>query len=191
MTKIAVFWDNEMMFHKVVADAVGSVEAVSPLMLAASFYHSSYAGIIIPTGFGNTHYSRMLPALRASASRIKEYIEGGGKMLVFGAADSEPKRYDWLPVKVDYHYEFMEHAVTVDSSSPFSSLADGYDKEHLPCDGWFENADGKALITSQINNYPVLSEWDIGDGILLLASIHEYPTVSFLKELAKGNPIHF
>ncbi len=191
MSQIAVFWDNKMMFHTVVADAAGPVEAVSPLMLAAPFYHGSFASIIIPTGFGNTHYSKMLPALRACASRIENFLEDGGKMMVFGAADAEPKCYDWLPVDVDYHFEFMEHATTVDSSSPFSNLADGYDLQKLPCDGWFEKCDGKALITSQTKNTPVMAEWKIGNGTLLLASVHEYPSVLFLNGFAKGEPVRF
>ena len=30
---IAVFWDNKMMFHRLVEDACGYCEAVTPLML--------------------------------------------------------------------------------------------------------------------------------------------------------------
>jgi len=191
MSQIAVFWDKEMMFHTVVADAAGPVEAVSPLMLAAPFYRGNFASVIIPTGFGNTHYSKMLPALRACASRIEEYLEDGGKMLVFGAADAEPKRYDWLPVSVDYRFEFMEHDVVVDTSSPFACLADGYEMQHLPCDGWFESCDGKSLITSKTKNAPVLAEWRIGKGTLLLAGVHEYPSVPFLKVFAEGVAVRF
>lgn len=191
MSQTAVFWDSEMMFHKVVEEAAGPVEAVSPLMLAAPFFRGSFAGIIIPTGFGNVQYSRMLPALRACASRIEEYLEAGGKMLVFGAADAGPSRYDWLPVEVSYHFEFMEHATETDTSSPWGCLADGYNMEKLPCDGWFEKSDGKAVITSKTVNAPVLCEWHIGDGTLLLAGVHEYPSTAFLREFAKGEPVSF
>lgn len=191
MGQLAVFWDREMMFHTVVADAAGSAEAVTPLMLAAPFFRGTFSGIIIPTGFGNTHYSRMLPALRACAGRIEEYLEEGGKLLVFGAADAGPNRYDWLPVDVEYHFEFMEHDTEVDVSSPWSSLADGYDASHLPCDGWFERSDGKAIITSKTKNAPVLAGWKIGEGTLLLAGVHEYPSAPFLQRFAEGNPASF
>ena len=67
MTKIAVFWDNSMMFHRMVEDAAGPVEAVTPLILSAPFFRGKFSGIIVPTGFGNTNYSKMLPALRACA----------------------------------------------------------------------------------------------------------------------------
>ena len=191
MSQIAVFWDKEMMFHKVVSDAAGPTEAVSPLMLAAPFYRGSFASVIIPTGFGNTQYSKMLPALKACAARVEEFLEDGGKMLVFGAADAGPNRYSWLPVDPGYHYEFMEHDVSVDTSSPYASLADGYDLTHLPCDGWFETCDGKALITSKTKEAPVLAQWEIGKGTLLLAAVHEYPSETFLKTFAAGEPVRF
>ena len=117
MSKIAVFWDSEMMFHRMVEDAAGPVEAVTPLILSAPFFRGKFSGIIVPTGFGNTSYSKMLPALRACAGRIEDYLEDGGKMLVYGAADAGPARYDWLPVKAEYHYEFMEHELDVAESS--------------------------------------------------------------------------
>ena len=191
MSQISVFWDSEMMFHKVVEDAAGPVEAVTPLMLAAPFFRGKFAGIIIPTGFGNTHYSRMLPALRACASRIENFLEDGGKMLVFGAADAGPARYDWLPVEAEYHFEFMEHKTETDASSPWGCLAEGYNTEQLPCDGWFAKCDGKAVITSKTANAPVLAEWKIGNGTLLLASVHEYPSAAFLQKFAIGDQVSF
>jgi len=188
MSGTAIFWDNTTMFHKLVEETTGPVEAVTPLILAAPFFHGKFNGIIIPTGFGNTHYSRMLPALRATASRIEDYLEDGGKMLVYGAADASPARYDWLPVSVDYHFEFQEHQIETDSSSPWAGIVDGYDNAKFACDGWFENVEnGKTVVFSKTVGKPVFVEVKVGKGTLLLASTHEYPTVAFLQEFKKGD----
>jgi hypothetical protein len=178
---LAVFWDSKMTFHRLVEDTCGYCEAVTPLMLSAPFYKGRYRGIIVPTGFGNPGYSKLLPALRASAGRFAQYLENGGNLLVFGAMDDRPGRYDWLPVRVRYHHEFAGHALTIDESSPWKTLFDGYDRDDFVTDGWFETFEGKAVATAE-NGFPVLVECRIGKGTLLLATSHEYPSCAFLRE---------
>lgn len=186
---LCVLWDRKMMFHTLVEDAAGSCEAVTPLIMAAPFFRGHFSGMLIPTGFGNTSYSRLLPALRACAGRIEDYLENGGKLLVFGAADAGPARYDWLPVEVEYHFEFQEHQLTL-SDSKWASIFDGYDTQKFPCDGWFTKYPGKPVAVSS-NGFPVMVECRIGEGTLLLAGTHEYPSNSFLQEFAKGGDVTF
>ncbi|MDR3102746.1 MAG: hypothetical protein LBU24_06050 [Methanocalculaceae archaeon] len=185
---IAVFWDEKMMFHRLVEDACGYCEAVAPLMLAAPFYKGNYTGIIIPTGFSNQQYSKLLPVLRAVSGRIKEYLEDGGRLFVYGAADpvKTGNPYDWLPVKVEYHFEFAEHKLDVDESSPWRSLFDGYDTNAFATDGWFTTSPGKPIAITE-NKFPVFTECRFGKGILLLASTHEYPSNAFLKQFAAAD----
>lgn len=190
---IAVFWDNKMMFHRLVEDACGYCEAVTPLMLAAPFYKGRYTGIIIPTGFGNLQYSKLLPALRAVSGRIEDYLENGGKLLVYGAADpaNTGNPYNWLPVDVEYHFEFAEHKLEIDASSPWRSLFDGYDTDKFAADGWFVKYPGKPVAVAE-NRFPVLVECPVGEGTLLLASAHEYPSDAFLKQFgAAATEIQF
>ncbi|HJK23456.1 MAG TPA: hypothetical protein O0X92_01295 [Methanocorpusculum sp.] len=190
---IAVFWDNKMMFHRLVEDACGYCEAVTPLMLAAPFYKGRYTGIIIPTGFGNLQYSKLLPALRAVSGRIEDYLENGGKLLVYGAADpaNTGNPYNWLPVDVEYHFEFAEHKLEIDASSPWKSLFDGYDTDKFAADGWFVKYPGKPVAVAE-NRFPVLVECPVGEGTLLLASAHEYPSDAFLKQFgAAATEIQF
>ena len=189
---ICVLWDNRMAFHMLVEDATKCCcDAVSPMMLSAPFYRGSYTSIIIPTGFGNTKYSKLLPALRACSGRIEDYIENGGKLLVFGAADSAPDRYDWLPLDIEYHFEFDEHDLDVDETSIWSSMFDGYDTNNFAADGWFEKYPGKPVAVSKKNGKPILVECSIGEGTVILASTHEYPSNKILRELAKGEDIKF
>ena len=187
---VAVFWDTKMTFHRLIEDSACPCEAVTPLLLSAPFYRGKYSGIIIPTGFGNMSYSKLLPALRACSGRIERYLEAGGKLLVFGAADASPNRYDWLPVNVEYHYEFGEHLLDVDTSSPWSCIFDGYDTTKFAADGWFETFEGTPVASTE-NGFPVLVECSVGKGTLLLASTHEYPSDAFLKKFAEGDLIPF
>lgn len=179
---VAVFWDSKMMFHRLVEDACGYCEAVTPLMLAAPFYKGRYTGVIVPTGFGNQQYSKLLPALRAVSDRVADYLEEGGRLLVYGAADPAKtgNPYDWLPVEAEYHFGFAEHKLDVDAASPWKSLFEGYDTGKFPTDGWFVTYPGKPVAVAE-NGFPVLVECTVGKGTLLLASIHEYPSDAFLK----------
>lgn len=187
---VAVFWDTKMTFHRLVEDAACPCDAVTPLLLSAPFYRGKYSGIIIPTGFGNICYSKLLPALRACSERIEDYLNAGGKLLVFGAADASPNRYDWLPVNVKYHYEFAEQHLDVDTTSPWSCIFDGYDTTCFASDGWFEEFEGHPLAIAE-NGFPVLVECQVGKGTLLLASTHEYPSDAFLKVFSNGEPVPF
>ncbi len=187
---IAVFWDTKMTFHRLVEDSVCPCEAVTPLLLSAPFYRGKYSGIIIPTGFGNMSYSKLLPALRACSGRIERYLDEGGKLLVFGAADASANRYNWLPVDVEYHYAFREHRLDVDTSSPWSCIFDGYDTTKFAADGWFETFEGTPVALTE-NGFPVLVECSVGKGTLLLASTHEYPSDAFLKIFSEGESIPF
>ncbi|MDU9375677.1 hypothetical protein McpSp1_02550 [Methanocorpusculaceae archaeon Sp1] len=190
---VAVFWDSKMMFHRLVEDSCGYCEAVTPLMLAAPFYKGNYSGVIIPTGFGNLQYSKLLPALRAVSDRVEEYLEEGGRLFVYGAADpaNSGNPYNWLPVEVEYHFEFAEHKLTIDESSPWKSLFDGYDTNAFPTDGWFTKYPGKRIAVAE-NGCPVFVECKIGEGTLLLATAHEYPADTFLKQFgAEGQTFRF
>ena len=179
---VAVFWDTKMMFHRLVEDACGYCEAVTPLMLAAPFYKGRYTGIVIPTGFGNLQYSKMLPALRAVSDRVAEFLETGGRLLVYGVADPAMtgNPYDWLPIEAEYHFGFAEHSLAVDTASPWKSLFDGYDTAAFPTDGWFTTYPGKPVAVAE-NGFPVLVEHPVGNGMLLLSAAHEYPSDAFLK----------
>ena len=187
---VAVFWDSKMTFHRLVEDSACPCEAVTPLLLSAPFYRGKYSGVIIPTGFGNMSYSKLLPALRACSERIERYLEAGGKLLVFGAADASANRYDWLPVDAEYHFSFGEHCLDVDTSSPWASLFDGYDTTKFATDGWFETYEGRPIATAE-NGCPVLIECPVGKGTLLLASTHEYPSCTFLKKFSEGEAVSF
>ncbi|MFZ0182868.1 MAG: hypothetical protein WAL62_07000, partial [Methanoregula sp.] len=60
-------WETPQHFVRYIEDCGIPCELVTPYMLAAPFFRGSFSCLIIPTGFANPAYCRLLPALRASS----------------------------------------------------------------------------------------------------------------------------
>lgn len=173
------------MFSRLIQDCCGVCEDVTPLMLSSPYYKGRYSGIIIPAGFGNPAYSKLLPALRVSKGRFARYIENGGRVLVFSSAAVGPNKYDWLPVFVEFHSEYGEHRLLVNDSSPWKTLYENFDPECFVSDGWFEVSKGE-IVAEIEDGKPVCVQINYGKGVILLAISHEYPTRSFLQTFQQG-----
>jgi len=179
--RTGLLWDAPLTFQRYIEDCGASCELVTPQLCAAPFFRGSFGALIVPTGFANPAYSRTLVALRASASRIRRYLENGGTLFVFGAAIDRPDAYDWLPFRLVYRHRYGPCRVEPVETCLFEALFGGYDTEALECDGWFEEADAEVIATA--DGRPVAIARRIGDGIVIAATVHEYPARSFLSAL--------
>ncbi|OPY37708.1 MAG: hypothetical protein A4E35_01137 [Methanoregula sp. PtaU1.Bin051] len=177
--KAGFVWDANQHFTRFLEECGITCELITPHMLAAPFFRSSFSCLIIPTGFGNPLYSNLLPALRASASRIKKFVENGGNVLVFGAADSKPDAYDWLPFPVIYSHDYHQRSVSIAPSCKASTLIEDYDSSCIECDGTFPKYSG--TMAGNTNADAVILEQTIGKGCIIVTSIHEYPSRSFIR----------
>ena len=130
-------WETPQPFVRFIEDCGITCELVTPYMLAAPFYRGSFTCLIIPTGFGNPAYCRLLPALRASADRIRRYVENGGNLLVFGAMIDKDGVYDWLPFPVTYRHGFSQRNVLCRNPGLAGDLVRDYDPTCIECDGIF------------------------------------------------------
>jgi glutamine amidotransferase-like uncharacterized protein len=153
-------------------------------MLAAPFFRGTYNCLIIPTGFGNRSYSNLLPALRASSSRIKRFVENGGNLLVFGAAADKPDAYNWLPFPVTYKHDCHPRDVVCTLLSESGTLIQDYDTTQIECDGSFSSHSGDSVGTSE--NEDVIIEKQIGQGKIVVTSIHEFPSKDFFKKFCNA-----
>jgi hypothetical protein len=180
MRKAGLVWDCELIFNRYIEDCDVQCEMVTPQMIAAPFYRGRYVSVIIPTGFGNPNYSGLLPALRASASRIKSFVEKGGNLLVFGAMSGAPGTYDWLPIEVEYCHEYFTAHVHINEESPFASILEGFDSNTVECDGYFTRYEGTPVVTSE-EGKTVMFSVHVGSGTIIVMSVHEYPSQSFLR----------
>ncbi|MBP1929300.1 hypothetical protein J2741_001847 [Methanolinea mesophila] len=171
-------WDTNLMFHRYIEDCGVSCEHVTPHMLAAPFFRGRYVTLVIPTGFGNPSYSRLLPALRASSGRIRRFVENGGNLLVFGAAEDKNEPYDWLPFRVVYRHQYQARAVEVEPAHPCAGIIADFDSESIECDGFFPEHEGEVVAHS--GGLPVAISRRVGEGSVLVTCIHEYPSRRFL-----------
>jgi len=178
-------WDSPQIFTRLIEECTGSCELVTPQLLASPFYRGRFTALVIPTGFANPLYSRLLPALRASSRRIGRFLEEGGRILVFGAADERPGAYDWLPVRLTYRHGYAPRRILFASGSPWASLVEGYDPAAMECDGTFPEHDGTAAATAD-GGEAVVVERGVGKGLVLAATIHEYPSKTFLASFSCG-----
>jgi glutamine amidotransferase-like uncharacterized protein len=172
-------WQSRQHFCRYLEDCGVPCELVTPRMLAAPFFRGSFTCLIIPTGFGNPQYSSLLPALRASASRIERFVENGGNLLVFGAALDRPDAYDWLPFPVTYRHEYRERAVSCPAGGAAAALVEDYDCGCIECDGIFPGLAGEAAGTA--DGEAVVLDRQVGRGRVVVTSIHEFPSRSFVR----------
>ncbi len=183
-------WATPQHFNRYIEECGIGCEPVTPHMLAAPFFRPTLSCLIIPTGFGNPAYSNLLPALRASAPRIRRFVENGGSLLVFGAAADKPDAYDWLPFSLVYHHDCHPRSIACTAGSCARALIEDYDPSAIECDGIFPEHDGEEAGTSE--SAAVVIEKQVGRGRVVVTSVHEYPSRRFLQEFCgTGIPTPF
>ncbi len=141
--------------------------------------------LIIPSGFADPKYYKILPALERNNDKIKEFIEKGGILLVFGAM-LEDYTYSWLPMNLKYHMQFKTRNIKLASpDSPAALLVEPGEKD---CDGYFMEHDGEAVMTLD-DGRPVLVHKKYGKGHIIASAIHEYPDKKFIEWACSGERI--
>jgi glutamine amidotransferase-like uncharacterized protein len=173
-------WETPQHFVRYIEDCGVPCELVTPYMLAAPFFRGSFTCLVIPTGFANPAYCRLLPALRASSERIEKFVETGGNLLVFGAAIDRADAYDWLPFPVTYQHEVFPRKITCGLSELGMALVEDYDPSCIECDGIFPAHGGSP--TGESDGSTVILEKKVGKGTVVVTSVHEYPSRSFVKK---------
>ncbi len=173
-------WETPQHFVRYIEDCGIPCELVTPYMLAAPFFRGSFSCLIIPTGFANPAYCRLLPALRASSDRIEKFVENGGNLLVFGAAIDRADAYDWLPFPVTYRHEVFPRKVACGSSELGTTLVEDYDSSCIECDGIFPTYEG--CVAGSADGSTVIIEKTVGTGTVVVTSVHEYPSRAFVKK---------
>jgi hypothetical protein len=151
--------------HQVVPGALGS-----PFCMPCKL-------LIIPSGFADPKYYKILSAIERNADKLRQFVEQGGILLVFGAM-LDDYTYDWLPMKLSYHMKFK--AVNVTLSDPADPAASFIEPGNLDCDGYFTEWDGNVVMARE-ENRPVLVSKKIGEGYVVAAALHQYPSKQFLE----------
>ncbi len=179
--RFGLVWDQPLVFGRFLEECGVTSIPVTPHLLAAPFFRGQYRVLIIPTGFANPAYSQVLPALKASSGRIRRFVENGGILVVYGAAAPLPDRYSWLPFRVVYQYDPGNGRIEIVPGHPLSLITSDYDPDHIEYDGFFSSFEGDNVGT--IDGKTVLLEKNLGKGVIVVTSIHEYPSRSFVTSL--------
>ena len=189
-TRAGFVWGTTQHFNRFIEESGIICELITPQMLAAPFFRTTLNCLIVPTGFANPAYSNLLPALRASSPRITRFVENGGNLLVFGAAMEMPQAYDWLPFPLQYSHDCHPRAISLSQSSCTNQIIEDYDASCIECDGTFSDFDAECCGFS--GESAVLLEKKVGSGIIVVTSIHEFPSRSFLQQFCRnGQPVLF
>ena len=183
--RTGLIWDSPLTLSRLIEDCGACCEAISPHMLASPFWRGRFVLLIVPTGFANPAYSNLLPALRAASGRLRHFVENGGRLLVFGAGCRREDAYDWLPFPLTYAFVYGPRAVRFTGESRYNSLFSGYDLAAVECDGSFPAHGGETLAASPEGEALLVGK-AVGDGMILVSSIHEYPSREFLKDFSCG-----
>ena len=137
---------------------------------------------IVPSGFADPKYYKVLPALEKNREKVAGFIENGGIVLAFGAMVDDYE-YGWLPMKLRYHMHFKNKSVrTVRPDSPAALLASPGEKD---CDGYFTEHDGETVMELE-DGKPVVVYKRHGKGHIIAASLHEYPERGFIEWACSG-----
>ena len=176
--RVGFVWESKQHFNRYIDDCGLNSDLITPYMLAAPYFRGIYNCIIIPTGFANPAYSNLLPALRASSSRLQKFVETGGNLLVFGAAMDKPDSYDWLPFPLTYQYECRQRSIACVPGSRTGSIIEDYDAAHIECDGTFPVHGADCI--GRADRDDVIIEKQYGKGNIVVTTVHEYPSRAFL-----------
>jgi hypothetical protein len=179
ISRSALIWDDKILFTRYIEDCGVSCELLTPQMVAAPFFRGRFVALIVPTGFANPGFSNLLPALKAAAPRIRRFVEGGGHLLVFGAASGREDAYNWLPLQLRYHHAYGPVSLRIDQPHPGISLIEDYDTGCIECDGYFTEHEGTVIAST--GGRPVMIAKKIGKGEVVVTTIHEYPSRAFIR----------
>lgn len=196
---VGIIANNSAMFDRLLEESGCTPEVVTPHLLAAPFFRRKYSAIVVPSGFAYGDQLTVLYALRACRSRILKFIRSGGAILVYGAGADLPDAYDWVPFQMRYLFGFLNGPVKEDGSD-LVCIKDEC-SEVLTVDGTFALSDiGRSagreltaplescnpLIHLTLQDLPVMVEYRYGSGLLVLTTLHEYPSRKFLKYLTSS-----
>ena len=175
MADVSFLSDRNNAFEETFKEYGYTCQQIVPSAFGSPFCPPSKL-LIVPSGFADKKYYKLQPALERCVDQIKTFIENGGIVLAFGAMLTD-YTYDWLPIKLSYHMHFKSQAVTiVDAKDPAALLIEPGEKD---CDGFFTEYEGNVVI-KDTEGRPVLVSKKYGEGYIIGAALHEYPSKKFL-----------
>lgn len=178
MTDVMLIWDTPLLFEKLFVDNDLKCQRILSHAVGTPFLPPCKC-IIIPTGFANPDYTKIVAGIERNGRAFEKFVKNGGILVVFGPMVSE-YHYVWLPMKLTY---VQEHGSTrvqkVDEHGAQSIISDVDIDTQIECDGYFSKTDADVLLNNS-DGKPIMVAKDIGDGMVIATTIHEFPSADFL-----------
>jgi hypothetical protein len=186
MPDIALLGERTFLFEKLFEELGAECQFLQVSALGSPFL-PRYKMLVVPTGFANPQYSKALQSLTVAKSRIAEFIKGGGVLTVYGALVPE-HNYDWLPLPLKYVCDYGPQKIRKQECE-HRECACVTCTETPECDGYLVPGEGYQTVLADSNGRPILAVGKYGSGIIVVTSIHEFPTVEYLRwALRKAKP---
>jgi hypothetical protein len=183
MPDIALLGEKSFLFEKLFMELGVSCQFLSPGILGSPFL-PQYKMILIPTGFANSQYSKLLPALQGLRSKVAAFVWKGGVLTVFGPLVPE-HGYDWLPLQLKYICEYGSQCI-----APLDCECSCLVCTTTPeCDGYLIPGEGFETILKDGEGRAILVMGKYGEGLIVATSVHEFPAGEYIKwALEKAKP---
>ncbi|MGP8329459.1 MAG: hypothetical protein ACT6FF_03955 [Methanosarcinaceae archaeon] len=176
MIDVMLIWDTPLLFEKLFSENGLNCQRILSNALGTPFLPSCKC-IVIPTGFANPEYTKILSGIERNSYAFDKFVKNGGIVIVFGPM--VPKYcYDWLPMKLVY---IQEHGSTIVEKCDEHDAQSIIQYADIPVeyDGYFSETDADVLL-NDIEGKTIMVARDHGDGMFIATTIHEFPSADFL-----------
>ena len=176
MTDVMLLWENPLLFEKLFAEHDIKCQRISAESIGTPFLPPCRC-LVVPTGFANQNYTKILNGLVRNKKQIAKFVEKGGTVLIFGPM-VDGHEFNWLPMELKYVQKQMSSDVLKTNEHNIQCIVDELDQVEF--DGYFTDVQGEVLLTDKDRNALMVSK-KIGEGMIIATTIHEFPCGNFLK----------
>jgi hypothetical protein len=166
-------------FEPVFAEYGHPCQQIVPRALGSPFC-PEFRLLIVPSAFtAPQFYVEIKSALERCAGQIKEFVDQGGVILVYGPfyrSMTTTYDYPWLPARFTYHY--LPRMQKINVAMPESPIAGFVKPGTEGCDGYFAEYEGDAVLTDE-EGRPVLVCKKFGKGYIVVAATFHFPEKAF------------
>ncbi len=182
MTDVMLLWDNALLFEKLFLEHDIKCQRIAPENLGTPFLPPSKC-LMIPTGFANTDYTKVLNGIERSKKKLETFVEKGGTLVIFGPMISEYE-YPWLPMKLRYVQKQMSANICITKEHIARCLVED-PKMEVEFDGYFTDTEGDVIFRDEDGNALMVVK-KYGEGMIIATTIHEFPSGEFLKWIVEN-----
>lgn len=178
MTEAMLIWDNPLLFEKLFKEHGIKCQRIVSESIGTPFTPACKC-VLIPTGFANKEYTKILPGIERNAKSFEKFVRSGGNLVIFSPMVPHYK-YDWLPMELEYVQQQQQVTPVCKTKDHEAQCLVEDTCSEVEFDGYFSKTDGDVVFASDKGN-PLLVVKKLGEGRIIATSIHEFPSGKFLK----------